>query len=37
METVAVPESLVEENPSMDTLLKTNLVPDELYITGEKL
>jgi hypothetical protein len=37
VETVAVPESLVELKPSILTLSKTNLVPDELYITGSKL
>ncbi len=37
VDTVALPELLSEVNPSMVTLLKTNLVPDELYIIGSKL
>ncbi len=37
METVAVPELLLELNPSIVTLWKTKRVPEELYIIGLKL
>jgi hypothetical protein len=36
VDTVALPELCVETNPSIETLLKTKRVPEELYMTGWK-